>query len=216
MKLAKQVRIVLLMAAVAAAVLTTPSLAATPRSCTLLTDAAGDAQDQPYTTPPSPNQPELDIVSGDVASDQRSVTTVIRVAHLGTAMDSPGQDNQFRFTFWVGSDSRAVTTYASRSVDAEDFFFAVAPEGSSTYQPLSRATGVFDVANNQVRVTVPLAEAAHGRIIRRDTRLTHLGASTWRGYGLESAYTSIATGLDTASSGKTYLVGSPSCVAVGQ
>jgi hypothetical protein len=128
---------------------------------------------------------------------------------------SPGTDNEFRFSFWVGRDSRAVTTYAYRGFDAEKFFFAVAPEGASTYQPLTQATGAFDVANNEVRVTVPLADAAHGRIIRRDTRLTHLGASTWRGYGVESVYTSIATGLDTASSSKTYLVGSPSCVAVG-
>jgi hypothetical protein len=215
MKLAHQSRIALAVAVVSAAAWATPSFAATPQSCKLITDSVGDAQDQPYTTPPSPNQPDLDIVSGDVASDQTSVTTVIRVAHLGTMLESPGTDNQFQFTFRVGKDSRAVTTYAYRGVDAEKFFVGIASEGSSTNEPLSRATGVFDVVNNEVRVTVPLTEAAHGRIIRRDTRLTHLGASTWRGYGLESAYTSIATGLDTASSSKSYLVGSPSCVAVG-
>lgn len=216
MNLANHGRIALVVAVVSAAAWATPSLAATPRSCRLIIDAAGDAQDQPYTTPPSPNQPDLDIVSADVASDQNSVTTVVRVARLGTMLESPGTDNEFQFTFWVGKDSRAVTTYAYRGVDAEKFFFGVAPEGNSDNEPLSRATGVFDMANNEVRVTVPLTDAAHGRIIRRDTRLTHLGASTWRGYGLESAYTSIATGLDTASSAKTYVVGSPSCVAVGR
>jgi hypothetical protein len=215
MKLASHGRIALLVALMSAAASATPSLATTPRSCMLIQDKAGDAQDQPYTTPPSPNQPDLDIVSADVASDQHSVTTVIRVAHLGTPLDSPGQDNQFQFTFWVGKDSRAVTTYAYRSADAESFWFAVAPEGGGT-EPSNLAKGVFDVAHNEVRVTLPLDQAAHGRLIRRTTRFTHLGASTWRGWGLGKAYTSIATGLDTASTDKTYLVGSPSCVAVGQ
>ena len=215
MKLPNGGRIALLAAVVLAAALATPSMASTPRSCMLIQDKVGDAQDQPYTTPPSPNQPALDIVSGDVASNQNFVTTVIRVAQLGTALDSPGQDNQFQFTFWVGTDSRAVTTYAYRSADAESFWFAVTPEGGGP-EPSSLATGVFDVAHNEVRVTIPLDQAAHGRIIRPSTRFTHLAASTWRGYGLGKAYTSIATGLDTASSDKTYLVGSPSCVAVGR
>ncbi len=208
-------RMALLLGVACVAGLTAPSYASMPKSCYLVQDKTGDAQDQPNTTPPSPNQPAYDIVSGDVASDQKSITTVIRVAHLGTALDSPGQDSEYHFTFWVGRDSRVVTTYAYRSVDAEKFFFGVAPESPGTNDPLSRATGVFDVANNEVRVTVPLTQAAHGRVIRGDTRLTHLGASTWRGYGVESAYTSIASGLDTASSRKTYLLGSPSCVAVG-
>lgn len=215
MKLAKHTRMALLAALASAAALATPSFASAPRSCMLVQDQAGDGQDQPYTTPPSPNQPALDILSGDVASNQRFVTTVIRVARLGTPLDSPGQDNQYQFTFWVGGDSRAVTTYAYRSADSESFWFGVRPEGGGT-EPLSLATGAFDVAHNEVRVTIPLDQAAHGRIIRPNTRFTHLGASTWRGYGLGAAYASVATGLDTASSGKTYLLGSPSCVAVGQ
>jgi hypothetical protein len=168
-----------------------------------------------------PNQPDLDIVSADVASDARSVTTVIRVQHLGTALEAAGRRNQYRFSFFLGAYGDVVT-YAYRRVDGEQFAVTVPTEGETTTRTVRAATGVFDVARNEVRVTIPLMQARGNRTMRKQMYFTQLSAETFRGFGAAGSGAGlpgglgVATGVDQASSRNRYLAGSPSCVQVGR
>lgn len=182
----------------------------------LVTDPAGDANDQPNLTVPGVNFPDLDIVSADIASDARFVTTVIRVADLGTALEAAGRRNTYRFSFKFGRNSGEVVTYAYRGVDGQQFLFSVPAEGGGNTVKQLPATGTFDVARNEVRVSIPLAKAKGSRIMRGDTYITRLNASTHRGVGIVPPGVGAATGLDAASTGNRYRVGSPSCVPVGR
>jgi hypothetical protein len=157
-------------------------------------------------------------VSADVASDARSVTTVVRVQRLGTALDAAGRRNQYRFSFTLGRYGDVVT-YAYRGIDGEKFHVTVPTEGEDMTHTLLPATGVFDVARNEVRVTVPLVQASGNRNLRGRTYFTRLAAETFRGAGAVAGVAGgvgVATGVDSASSGSRYLAGSPSCVKVGR
>ena len=211
-------RLAVVVVALGVAASATPSLAGTSRSCLVIRDAAGDATDQPHLAVPGVNQPDLDIVSADVASDARSVTTVVRVQDLGTALEAPGRRNQYRFSFHLGYYGDVVT-YAYRGVDGEKFNVTVPTEGEETTKTLLPATGVFDVARNEVRVTIPLKQASGNRGMRKPTYFTKLAAESFRGAGAVAGVAGgvgVATGIDHASSGGRYLAGSPSCVQVGR
>jgi hypothetical protein len=184
----------------------------------LIRDAAGDATEQPNMTIPGVNQPELDIVSADVASDARSVTTVVRVQRLGTALEAPGRRNQYRFSFHFGGYGDVIT-YAYRGIDGEKFHVTVPTEGQERTKILLPATGAFDVSRNEVRVTIPLAQARGNRIPRKTTYFTNLSAESFRGAGPVAGPVGgvgVATGMDQASTKARYLAGSPSCVRVGR
>ena len=205
-------------AALAVATAATPSLAGPSGSCMLIRDAAGDATDQPGLAVSGLNQPDLDIVSADVASNGRSVTTVVRVQHLGTALEAAGRRNQYRFSFHLGAYGDVVT-YAYRGVDGEKFHVTVPTEGESTTKTLLPASGVFDVARNEVRVTLPLKQASGDRRMRTKTYFSRLTADTFRGVGPVAGVAGgvgVSTGVDHAATASRYLAGSPSCVQVGR
>ena len=215
---ARRARVALLVAAVCLTGLATPGVAGQKRACMLVRDVAGDATDQPGLAVPGINQPDLDIVSADVASDPRAVTTVVRVQDLGTALDAAGRRTQYRFSFHLGAYGDVVT-YAYRGVDGEKFHVTVPTEGEGTTKTLLPATGVFDVARSEVRVTIPLQQASGNRKIRRPTYISELAAATFRGVGPVAGVAGsigVSTGVDTASSTSRYVVGSPSCVQVGR
>ena len=211
-------RLAVVVVALGVAAAATPSLAGPSKACMLVRDAVGDATDQPNMTVPGLNQPDLDIVSADVASDARSVTTVVRVQRLGTALEAPGRRNQYRFSFHLGAYGDVVT-YAYRGVDGEKFHVTVPTEGEYETKTLLPATGVFDVARNEVRVTLPLKQASGNRKIRKPTYISQLAAETHRGVGAVSGLAGsfgVATSVDNASSESRYVVGSASCVQVGR
>ena len=183
----------------------------------LIRDQAGDASDQPNLTVPGINQPDLDIVSADLASDARSVTTVIRLQHLGTAAEAVGRRNLYQFSFYLGYYGNVVTE-AYRGVGEERFAVILPNEGSDPSSPELTATGVFDVARNEVRVTIPLMQASGHHYVRGQTYFTQLAAGTFRGLGTGMPFggAAVLTGMDQARTTGRYLAGSPSCVAVGR
>lgn len=207
----------LLLAAVSVAGIAAPSTASSPRfSCRLIQDPVGDAADQPNTQLPGVQQPDLDIISADIASNERSVTTVVRVQNLGTAVDAAGRRNMYRFSFQLGNYGDVVTE-AYRGLDGESFDFNVPNEGDDTTRPDLPATGVFDVARNEVRVTIPLMDASGRRIVWPSTRFKRLAADTFRGVGTSTRVAlGVMTGVDRANSTRQYRAGSPSCVEVGR
>lgn len=192
---------------------------AAPVRCKQLVDQGGDARASlpPSFTPLGPNEPDVDILSGDVASDGRSVTTVVRVAHLGSALESAPRRVLYQFYFRLGK--RQVATLAARSLDGETFRVHVDdPEthdatGQSPYLP---ARGVFDVEHDEVRVSIPLTTATNHRRVKRGAGFDQLVIEVSRGVGLNVAGgTSAGEILDSARSTARYPVGSATCVRVG-
>ena len=72
--------------------------------CNLVKDLKSDATDNGTNAVKTPNDPNLDIVTADVASNSKTVTGVIRLTAL--ALRSPAR--------WTGRRSRSGSTRRSR------------------------------------------------------------------------------------------------------
>jgi hypothetical protein len=193
-------------AAVAAfAVLATPIASnAAPKAkpkpaCNLLTDEVDLEESK-----------SLDIVSADVATNAKLMTTVIRVTDLGDTGDpSTKGGRQYLLNFKV--DGGAVTTVVYDG-----------PGGTYT----NYGTAVLDEERNEVRWTAPLKEVEERRritITPGRTKLASLTARTQSGITLPREIRD-ASGLtfvdgvyldNSKAPTSSYLAGSPSCVRVG-
>jgi hypothetical protein len=163
--------------------------------CNLIADAKGDATGTGFGNN-GPNDPALDIVSADLATDATRLTAVIRVAALAGSTDTAPTGRGYDVTFSVKG-----TTFAVRGV--------LSPAGDRWYD--GNGTGVVDKAKNEIRITVPLAKFSVA--IKPNDVLTGLKANTWRYVG---GTANVPMGrVDDAATGATYKVGSPSCVKVG-
>ena len=193
---------------------------AEPVRCKQVVDQGGDARESvpPSFTPVGPNEPDADIVSGDIASNGKSVTTVVRVAHLGSALEAAPRRLVYQFFFRFGKYD--VATLAFRSVDGETF--RVSADNPETHDatgasPDMPAEGVFDVAHNEVRVTIPLLTATAGRSPKPGAVFDQLVIQVTRGVGLNSSGgASAGEILDSARSTARYPAGSATCVRVGK
>lgn len=200
-------------------VVATPASAASIR-CNQIVDSHGDARASvpPGFTQVGPNEPDADIVSGDIASDASSVTTVVRVARLGSAVEAAPRRVLYQFFFRYGKYE--VATLAARSVDGETFrVHADNPEthDASDASPYVPARGVFDAARNEVRITIPLGTATQHRIAARGATFGGLAIEVSRGVGLNAAGGASAGDiLDSARSPAPYPLASPTCVHVGR
>lgn len=83
--------------------LVAPNARAENPSCHLVTDGTGDAQNVPGTGQAVlPNQDDLDITSGDVATNRRVLTTVVRVKDLSYALSSAPRTREYLMYFHIG------------------------------------------------------------------------------------------------------------------
>lgn len=163
--------------------------------CNLVTDAKSDATGTGFGSG-GPNDPALDIVTADIATDATRLTAVIRVAGLSGSTDTSPTGRGYDVTFSVKG-----TTIAIRGV--------LSPAGDRWMD--GNGTGVADKTKNEVRITVPLAKFSVP--IKPNDVLTGLRANTWRYVG-GSANVPMGR-VDDAASAKTYTAGWPSCVKVG-
>ena len=186
--------------------------------CNLVTDPSGDANSWFFTNPglPVPNDDYLDILSGDLASDAKNVTAVIRMKAVGADSMSPtGASVYFNFSvgntpFYIAAllDSSGVATY-----EYGDF----SGPSIQNRNTLGTATGHIDVARKEIHITAP---AKGFRVpIRPGTKLSGLDilAQHFIGTRANPAYGWGPTPTaDEATSAKVYKVGTPSCVTVGK
>jgi hypothetical protein len=172
--------------------------------CNLVKDAAGDASVQP----PLPSDDSLDIVSADVASNAKNVTAVLRLKSLGATspysvtgrnyymqFDAPGAANPIYFS--AESDATG-TSYHWGDLETAN--------GLGTYTTKGDATGVTDVAKNEIRMTVSVRDLADLGKTKPGNKLSSLHASTTAVLGV------LVADVDTADGSKSYVAGSPSCV----
>lgn len=177
-----------------------PATAAAKPVCDLLVGAPGQATEGPNGTS-LPNDPYLNILSADIATNATELTVVFRLSALPTSATgdpySPA-GRQYEFVFHVGTSFAAVDAVLS-------------PIGNQFAG--GTGTGVVDTATAQLHVTVPLASLPVK--IQPGTALTGLVATSSRWVG-NSDTLGIDLGLaDKVTSARTYIAGTPSCVPVG-
>lgn len=181
-----------------------------PPVCNLVTDPADDAKDFLILTGALPSsEPALDIISGDVATDAKNLTAVVRVKDLsGTSTSPTGRTYYFYFTvgstqFFLNADDDAISG-KSGGVGY------VGTTGRASLTGGVAPTVVWDTAKNEIRMTTPLSSFASKETIKPKTKLTALNILAQR---LMVAITPTA---DTTAEGKDYSAGALSCVKVGK
>jgi hypothetical protein len=189
--------------------------AATPRKvCKLITDPSGDADDLGITTSGGVNDPALDLLGGDIASDAKFVTTVVRVSKLNLAPTTSPLGVVYYFNFSVkGVQFFTQAQHALAGDRASVGYIATLrtslPDGSATVK--------FDAAKNEVRVTFKAAQLASQATLKPKDKITALQVLADRqvGTGVKGVPGAVLQ-ADTADGTKAYVAGTPSCVAVGK
>lgn len=160
--------------------------------CKLLTDGAADATGT-GTTVAGPNDPNLDLVSVDVATNATTLTAVIRLTAFGSNGDTSPYGRAYDVAYVVNGKSTTL-----RSV--------IGPAATTWANGL----GTGSVVGNEIHVHVPLAKLPVP--LKPGTKLTDLGATSYRWVAGTDAVVSVS---DRANGGKPYVAGYPSCVKVG-
>ena len=180
--------------------------------CNLVTDAEGDGTgfvmtDMDYL----PNDPNLDLVSGDVATKGRTITAVIRTAELALSDPMSPTGRAYYANFSVGGTE----LYLSAALDGSGAASYSAGYIDTTRQGLGAVTGVVDPAKKEVRISAPVAIFSAQAKIKDGTKILDLNLLAQRYVG-DRAAGGATPSADDASGGKTYTAGAPSCVVVGK
>lgn len=197
-----------------------------PKVCNLITDPTGDAS---YNN--APGSGGDDLTGGDVASDGKVVTAVIRVASL-TVPDPqwlPGRNYVLYFATKGSANTLflAARTYPQGTQFSYGYQAPDPTSGINTNYKLGDGTGTVDTAKNEVHITAPLSAFSAAQVkLTPGTKLIGLDAQTQRiaGQGLVPSQSVAGTrvpigGLllqfDDAAGAKPYVIGQPSCVKAG-
>lgn len=179
--------------------------------CNLLTDAEGDAK---FLVLPS--DPNLDIISGDIATSDKSLTAVLRLKSFSASdaqstlgrnyyilFNVPGQANPVYLSAEAGTTSVA-TGFA--------YSFGTLVGGAvGTYTAAKDTTaivGAIDPAAGTITMTVPLAALAQVATVKKGVKISGLHAESTQ------AFVVLVSTVDSADGGKSYVAGTPSCVKV--
>ncbi|MCU1590745.1 MAG: hypothetical protein JWP11_2001 [Frankiales bacterium] len=196
--------------------------------CNLLTDAAGDGNGiDPGSPVPAqsggPSNDALDIVSADVASDAKTITGVVRVKKLAATSSSAPSGMTWSVYFTVDTTTFSLSAH-SDPTGAITFDAAHSATGvNSLYGP--GVTGIFDTAKSEVRISAPRDLFAAESALKPGTKLTALTANAGPEVAIPDKAGAFGGGAilegalyyaDTASGGKDYVAGAPSCVVPGK
>jgi hypothetical protein len=182
-----------------------------PPPCKTITDATGD----------SARGAALDIVSGDLASNSKTVTAVFRLAEMSKSNSSAPTGMGFYFDFTP--NGAATPIYLSYSVTPTTEAFNFGWVDGSIHRSLGAATGVWDSAKKEIRISAPVSSWTTYGNPKVGTKLMGL---TMTSYWVVGAYamnpvTNTTTGGGSLQPGddavgKTYVAGSASCVVPGK
>lgn len=194
------------------------ALAAPKPSCNIITDETNDTfllRTQDGLGAYGPQEDALDMVSGDLASNGKTITGVIRVSKLSTSAGTSPFGLSYRLQFSLpGQEDENLYMSANLVGGSESFAVGVRNTALNTSSKLADATGVFDVAKSEVRISAPIAafkDVSGGLKPGTKLSLVDLDQTSSRPTGLGPSVFA-----DVAVSEKSYVAGSPSCVAVGK
>lgn len=198
-------RPVLVLAVLPALVLGGAAVAAPTKAkpvCNIITDPVGD------TTGPSN---ALDIVSGDVASNGKTFTAVIRTDELAETDVSSPTGIAWGLRFVSPKSELPYYLLATKPVDGPIEYSYGQVDGTSLVT-LGTAKGNFDVAKKEVRIHVPVKALG----LKPGTTITDLSAQGRRAYG-DPGLAALYMDADNsdASTSKPYRTNAPSCVKPG-
>lgn len=200
---------------------------APPPVCQLIKDAKGDAK---YNNVPGDGS--VDITSADVASDGKTVTAVVRVDKLTVPNPQSPLGQAWFLKFNVKGAPEILFLSARQYPQGNAFVYGYTAEdpntGINTSYTLGTATGALDTAKNEIRISVPAEKFKDAKAkLTKGTKLTGLLADSWRIAGQGAVPSQNVGGVarvplggfllpfDTAE-GKTYTVGTRSCVVLGK
>lgn len=180
-------------------------------SCNLVQDVKGDGTgfvftDQDYL----PNDANLDLVSGDIATDAKTITAVIRTDALALSDPNSPTGRAYYANFAVAGKQ----LYLAVRLDATGAGTFSGGYIENTRQGLGAATGVVDVEKKEVRISAPLSLFASQAVIKPGTKIADLNLLAQRYIGV--AGPGATPSADEAVGGKVYTAGSTSCVVVGK
>ncbi|HWL37274.1 MAG TPA: hypothetical protein VNQ77_13915 [Frankiaceae bacterium] len=164
--------------------------------CNIVKDAKDDATGNGSGIFATPNEPTLDIVSADVATNANMLTAVFRLAALEATPSTAPTGRMFNLTF----TARGTTV----TVDAR-----VNPVGNVWNR--GKGSGIVDPAKKEVRLHVPFSALPFP--LKANEKITNLRASSWRWGANQDITLGLVDDVQTKSS---YVHAWPSCVKVGK
>jgi hypothetical protein len=199
-----------------------------PKVCNLIVDDAGDEKYNGAV----PGDGNDDIVSGDLSSNGKVITGVLRLAALAQPDPmSPLGEGYFLEFSAKGADNTlflSARTYPTGTKYVFGYSAADPTSGINTSYTIGTATGSVDTAKKEVHITAPNAGfAPAGTKLTLGTKLLGPAATSYRIVG-QAVVPSQSVGgqrvpigglllpFDTASSSKSYVVGQASCVTPGK
>ena len=193
--------------------------------CNLITDDKGDAV---YAV--LPNNPNLDIVSGDIATDGKNIAVAIRVDKFAEQSEQSPMGQSFLVNFSVKGAEFPLFIGARLYPTGNTFHFGYIADDPiltlSTRYSLGEAQGVLDADKNEIRVWVPIEAFAAQAKITPGSQLGGLTAESSAVVG-QGAVPSQQVGparvplgglllpTDDAT-GKSYKAGDASCLPIGK
>jgi hypothetical protein len=185
--------------------------AAPKASCNLVTDPAGDATGFVVTGLPLPNDATLDILSGDIASNAKVVTGVLRMAAMGSDSTAP-----LGRTYYLNFTINGTKVFLSAVLDADGAATFKAGDFTGTNsgrKTIGEVSGVVDVAKKEIRITA--STKTWPDTIKPGTKLGGLNPLAQRYFGTSTTGGATPT-ADDATSEAVYTGGAPSCVVPGK
>ncbi len=228
-------RLALLPVALLLAASATSAVAADKVACNLIEDPAGDTfvartQDAPPAGGPQygPQEDSLDVISGDLASDGKIVTAVVRIAKLSRSIQLSPTGITAGVDFLIGNSTDVVSMRAVLvSGQPDKFEVSWKPDGHTANVPvnyLGEVTGVVDEAKNEIRIHAP-AElfVDHGpvvmgqKLIPNETESATAARAVPPGTATKDGpMTTRGPFADVAKSGKPAVIGAKTCVPIGK
>ncbi len=208
MKLSRRPIVAVVLVAALSGLGALPSASAAP-ACNLVTDPAGDAE---IVTA----QPGLDVVTGDVASNAKTITAVIRLA------GPPGGGNpqaiggtRYYFEFLPTGATKSQYLFAAVPFTGEPTFHTgeiTMETGRSSFstdpEPVKGS-----IKGNEITISAPMAAYQRANV-KPGKKLGTLAVET---FALASAGgQGLLIAVDEAVSSKTYISGSRSCLRVAK
>ena len=166
-----------------------------PPVCLLVKDAPNDATGNGTGLAETPNDPNLDILTADVASNATTLTSVIRLS----AVDGTGSNSPLGRDYLVSFMAKGTVVELVASVGAAGNSWAAA-----------KGTGTVDTAKKEVRMHVPLA--ALPVPVKAGDVLSQIKVTSWRSVGPGVRRIGL---VDTGIAIANYPLGARSCVTVG-
>jgi hypothetical protein len=197
--------------------------AAAPRpACNLVTDPSGDVM----LSGPGVDNGDYDVRSGDIATDARRLTAVIRLSSLAPEDAASPAARDYEFDFVAnGHGFGLMASLLTGGASYEAVVYDRTTPGGRTGTDLGEVSGVIDTVHHEIRITAPLSLFAPYASFKQ-TYLDQLTVGSARAVGHDATTTpdgrvsigsqSTAVVVDDATSKARYAPGGRSCVRVGK